>query len=129
MSRRHPTLALPLVAEVVVHMVVGYFLPSIVQALKTITGPGEHQCVIYMLYPLGGGVVSYLWPRGAPGAGIAIAVRSAMAGPVQGGATAKSLGTAFRFFIPLAVLVSEVVVAAACWGRLRRESESRDNGA
>jgi MFS family permease len=122
-------LALVVVAEFAVHAVAGYLLPDIVRVLRAVTGPGEHQCLIYLLYPLGGGFLSWFFPRGAPGAGAAIAIRAALAGPVVGGATAKSLNKAFRFFIPLAVLVGEVVVAVVRLGRLRRDAESSDNGA
>jgi hypothetical protein len=120
---------LALAAQFAVHAGVGYWLPDIVQVLKSVTGPGEHQCLRYTLYPLGGGLVSWVLPRGAPGAGVAIAIRAALAGPVDGGATAKSLTTAFRIFIPAAVVVGEVVVAVVRLARLRKAAEWRDYGA
>lgn len=118
-----------IVIELILHVVAGVLLPYIVRALCAITGAGGHQCVIFALYPVIPGLLSWYFPRGAPGAGVALAIRSLLAPPVQGGPTAKTLTEAFRVGVPLVVILTEVVVAVVRWAMLRKAASAREGAA
>ena len=113
--------------HLVLHAGLGATLPEVVWLLCRATGPGEHQCLIFLLYPVAGGMFSWMFPLGAPAAGLMVALRSYLMPEVEGGPTAKALSEAFRVWIPASVLLPEIVVAVVQWARIQRGLKSNRN--
>lgn len=126
------TKTVPPLARVVGHLsahaVAGGLLPEIVVWSKAVTGPGG-QCCILCLYPFGVGLLSWLFPWGAPGAAASLTIRAILAGPVEGSATAAALSSGFRLFLPIVVFVAEVAVAVVRVALESRAHHERNDGA
>ena len=110
--------------QFVAHCGLGMAVIGIVGLLRSLTGPGEHQCCLLFLYPIGGWFISWLLPRGAPGASLAVAVYFIASFPSDAGPTAKSLTTGFSVGLAGGMFVCEAVAAIIRIAQLRKQQSA-----
>lgn len=104
------------------HIALGLVAMFAILSLKSLLGPGSHQCCILLLIPAAGFAVSWWLPGGAPGASLAAAAWFMIRFPSDAGPTAKSLATGFAVFLGGGMLVCELLGAAIRSAQLRKSA-------
>lgn len=105
----------------VAHCGLGMAVVGTFALLRSLSGPGEHQCFLLFLYPIGGWFIGWLLPRGAPGASLAVAGYFIANFPSDAGPTAQSLALGFSVSLAGGMLVCETAAANIRSARLRRQ--------
>ena len=95
-----------------VNAAAGLALLAITMLAGRVMDDGCSFCISFLIFPIGGWLIGWRLPRGAPGASLAVAIVFLVTFPVHGGPTAKTLSLGFGAFRAGSMLLCEVLAAS-----------------